>query len=139
PAAAAADLLMLQAAARPRRGHLHHPPPASALPVPPSPAPVVSVAASSAPVAGDAQESARHAGPAGGTVPAGPDGPLRLRLLGPVALCHVRDPGTPLRLGRFTAVQVLLYLAVHRDGATSAEVAAALWPGVRPYPVDRVY
>jgi len=87
----------------------------------------------------DAQVSARGTGGAAGPPPAGPDRPLRLRLFGPVRLCHIRDPGAPLRLGRFTAVQVLLYLAVHRHGATSTQVAAALWPGVRPYPVDRVY
>ena len=83
--------------------------------------------------------SAGGTGGAGGAPPPGPDRPLRLRLFGPVQLTHIRDPDTPLRLGRFTAVQVLLYLAVHRHGATSAQVAAALWPGVRPYPVDRVY
>src|SRR5207248_633766 len=149
PAGAAVDLLMLQAAARPRRWHLYHPlppiPDPPALPVVPSPAPGVSTApalsvpSSAVPMAIDAQVSAHRTGGAAGPPPTGPDRPLRLRLFGPVRLSHIRDPDTPLRLGRFTAVQVLLYLAVHRHGATSTEVAAALWPGVRPYPVDRVY
>jgi len=64
---------------------------------------------------------------------------LRLRLLGAAELTHVRDPATPLRLGRSAALQILAFLALHPGGATSTELAAALWPGVRPRPTDRFY
>jgi DNA-binding SARP family transcriptional activator len=65
--------------------------------------------------------------------------PLRLRLLGGTNLHQVQDPATPVRLARSAARQILVYLAVHPGGATSAELAAAIWPGVRPRPVNRLY
>jgi DNA-binding SARP family transcriptional activator len=131
PAGAATDLLSLQAQARPHRHHLHHltPPPATgpSATVPPAMPP------SNAPPRQGPGRPARVLDHHGG------DRPLTLRLFGGLRLCHVREPDRPLRLGRATAVQVLLFLAVHRQGATSGQLAAALWPGVRPYPVGRVY
>ena len=41
--------------------------------------------------------------------------------------------------GRRAAWPVLVFLAVYPDGATSTDLAAALWPGVRPHPTHRVH
>jgi DNA-binding SARP family transcriptional activator len=56
--------------------------------------------------------------------------PLRLRVLGASAVHH--SGGGPLHIRRSAAVQILVVLAVHRDGATTAQLAAALWPGLPP-------
>jgi len=68
-----------------------------------------------------------------------PQPPLRLRLLGGTDLHHAEAPDRPLRLGRNAARQLLVFLAVNPAGATSAELAAAIWPGVRPRPTPRVW
>jgi DNA-binding SARP family transcriptional activator len=36
-------------------------------------------------------------------------------------------------------VQVLVFLALHPGGVDSGELTAAVWPGVRPRPVQRLY
>ncbi len=148
-ATAATDLLTLQAQARPDRFQLH---PTSEAPrasgqAPPVGQPVAITTGSDAQPAADRRTGADAAGPAGvGAVPVDgdrdgsrPAAPLRLRLLGGAALYRTADPGSPLRLGRSAALQVLVFLALHPDGATSHDLAAALWPGVRPRPTDRVY
>ena len=52
---------------------------------------------------------------------------------------HVDVGGPPVGFGRRAALPVLVFLAVHPDGATSTDLAAALWPGVRPHPTHRVH
>jgi DNA-binding SARP family transcriptional activator len=64
------------------------------------------------------------------TPPAGPS-PLRLTVLGPPALHHADDLA-PVRLARTAALQVLVFLAVHPTGASTARLGAALWPRIRP-------
>jgi len=58
--------------------------------------------------------------------------PLRLRLLGTPALHRTRGAGEPVAIQRTAALQILIFLAVHRGGATSSQLIAALWPGPRP-------
>jgi DNA-binding SARP family transcriptional activator len=140
-ASAAADLLALQALARPDHQRHREPdrsPPTTGQPAPATPDPDLA--------AGRVQVGDRAGVPLpAATSPAGIPaanalgGPLRLRLLGGVDLHHVRDSHTPLRLGRSAARQILVFLALRPQGATSAELAAAVWPGVRPYPTARVY
>ncbi len=79
------------------------------------------------------------AGAVGGAGPAAAAAPLGLRLLGGVDLYPAGQPEAPVRLGRSAAVQVLVFLAVYPGGVGSAELAAAIWPGVRPRPVGRLY
>ncbi len=148
-ATAATDLLTLQAQARPDRFQLH---PTSEAPrasgqAPPAGQPAAITTGSDTPPAADRRTGVDAAGPAGVStvlVDGDRDGrraaaPLRLRLLGGAALYRSDDLGSPLRLGRSAALQVLVFLALHPDGATSHDLAAALWPGVRPRPTDRVY
>jgi DNA-binding SARP family transcriptional activator len=69
----------------------------------------------------------------GGVVrPAGDDAgaPVRLQVLGPVA---VSCRGVPVPVRRSAAAQILVLLAVHRDGATSQELAGAIWPQLRAH------
>jgi DNA-binding SARP family transcriptional activator len=61
---------------------------------------------------------------------------LRLRLLGPPTI-HTGDSAQPLHLSRSAGMQILAFLAVNRDGATSGQLAAALWPGLRPHAATR--
>ena len=42
--------------------------------------------------------------------------------------CELTISGTPVRLRRTAALQILAYLAVHPDGATRAELTRAVWP-----------
>ena len=68
--------------------------------------------------------------PAGAPAAGPPAGrtPVQVRVLGSPA---VLDPtGTPLpALGAKKSRELLVFLAVQRDGATLAEILAALWPG----------
>jgi DNA-binding SARP family transcriptional activator len=68
--------------------------------------------------------------PAAGGRPAG-NPPLQARLLGRPVLR--RADGTAIPIRRTAALQVLVFLAVHRAGATSSQLIAALWPGPRPH------
>src|SRR5205823_6767615 len=89
PAGAAADLLTLQAAARPRRAHLHNPlppTPAPRRPAGPAAAPALSLPARTGPpTTGNTQVSAGGTGGAGGAPPPGAGPPPPLRPVGPVA------------------------------------------------------
>ncbi|GAB3831671.1 AfsR/SARP family transcriptional regulator [Dactylosporangium cerinum] len=55
---------------------------------------------------------------------------LRVTILGPVCVESINVDGarTPVPLRRSASLHVLLLLAVHRGGATSGDLAAALWP-----------
>jgi DNA-binding SARP family transcriptional activator len=65
---------------------------------------------------------------------------LRLRVLGAPSIHDAGATGAALHLRRSAAVQLLVFLAVHRDGATTGQLAAALWPGLRPHvAVDRFH
>jgi len=94
-----------------------------------------------------APDTPAHAGPpspvpaAGveGAAPGGGSVPLALRLLGGVDLHPTDHPEVPLRLGRNAAMQVLAFLAVYPAGADAGELAALIWPGVRPRPLGRLY
>lgn len=57
---------------------------------------------------------------------------LRIQILGPPAVCLTDPAQTPVPIQRSAALQALVYLAVHRDGATTNQLIAALWPGPRP-------
>lgn len=62
---------------------------------------------------------------------------LSLKLLGRPALAYYDEP---VKLRRSAAMQILVHLAVHPHGATSAGLGQALWPGERPTTVtNRVY
>jgi hypothetical protein len=55
---------------------------------------------------------------------------VRVQVLGGPALL---DPdGRPVRGLRSKSVELLVYLAVHRDGATQAEIVEDVWPDVAP-------
>jgi DNA-binding SARP family transcriptional activator len=74
--------------------------------------------------------------PAGDAVPV-LDRPISLTVLGPGRL---RAHNEPVTLRRSAALQVLVYLAVHRDGATARDITEAIWPGVPPATItDRLY
>ena len=53
----------------------------------------------------------------------------RLTVLGG---CELSIRGAPVRLQRSAGWQVLAYLAVHPDGATTGELVRAIWPGIAP-------
>ncbi len=118
---AAADLLTLLRQARPDPVHPSPPEP------PPPPA---------APASGSASTPGpRTPHPPGTATPAGQatgPAPLRLRLLGPPTLHRTGDPDAPVVIQRSAAQQILIFLAVHRHGAVSNQLIAALWPGPRP-------
>jgi DNA-binding SARP family transcriptional activator len=59
-------------------------------------------------------------------------------VLGPPVI-HTEVGGSPVGFGRRAVLPVLVFLAVYPDGASSADLAAALWPGVRPHPTHRVH
>jgi DNA-binding SARP family transcriptional activator len=62
---------------------------------------------------------------------------VELRVLGKPAL--LVDQHT-VAIRRSAALQVLVYLAVHHDGATTAELVGAIWPGLAPHTVTgRLY
>ncbi|MEV4465135.1 hypothetical protein AB0J51_16090 [Micromonospora echinofusca] len=65
----------------------------------------------------------RHAHPPARAVA----GRLDLRVLGKPTL--VAD-GTPVSIRRSAALQVLVFLAVHSDGASSQQIVEAIWPGL---------
>jgi DNA-binding SARP family transcriptional activator len=66
--------------------------------------------------------------------------PLRLRLLGTPTLHHTDDTKAPVAIQRAAALQILIFLAVHRRGATSNQLIGALWPGPRPaHATNRLY
>jgi DNA-binding SARP family transcriptional activator len=64
------------------------------------------------------------------TGPDGAPGCLQLRLLGTPVLA--RATGEPVVLQRTASLHILIFLAVHRAGATSSQLIAVLWPGPRP-------
>jgi len=125
---AAADLLTLLRQARPDPQHPSPPePPPQAQPV----RPAVATPASGASLT--PRPPTPH--PPGTAAPVGPAtaaAPLRLRLLGTPALHHTGDAGAPVTIQRTAALQILIFLAVHRRGAVSNQLIAALWPGPRP-------
>jgi DNA-binding SARP family transcriptional activator len=119
---ATADLLSLLRQARPDPRH----------PSPPQPG-----SPTGTPASGGASVTPRphtpH--PPGTAAPAGPatgPAPLRLLLLGPPGLHRTGDTGAPVPIQRTAALQVLIFLAVHRHGAVGNQLIAALWPGPRP-------
>jgi DNA-binding SARP family transcriptional activator len=148
-ATAATDLLTLQAQARPGRFQLHqtNEPPWASGQAPPDTRPVGTATDADAHPDADRRSSPSTGRPtsvdtvptAGDRYGGAPDTPLRLRLLGGAELRRTGDVGSPLQLGRSAALQVLVFLALHPHGATSHDLAAALWPGIRPRPTDRVY
>ncbi|MGC9668502.1 hypothetical protein ACNTMW_18345 [Planosporangium sp. 12N6] len=89
----------------------------------PAPAPVATASRSASPATG--------AAPGGGVAPARP--PLRLTVLGAPAIHRTIGDTAAVPVRRRAAWQVLVFLAVRRDGATSGELAGALWPGLRPH------
>jgi len=62
---------------------------------------------------------------------------LTLRTLGQLELQH----GTvPVTIGRTAAWQILVYLALHPEGATTYQLASTIWPAERPHTtVSRLY
>ncbi|WP_428962969.1 AfsR/SARP family transcriptional regulator [Micromonospora fluostatini] len=60
--------------------------------------------------------------------------PLTLYVLGEVTL-HFHDTPVPIR--RSAALQTLVALAVHPDGATTRTLATAIWPGLPPTTTSR--
>jgi DNA-binding SARP family transcriptional activator len=74
------------------------------------------------------------------TAPAAATAPvLRVRLLGGFDVHTVAGGPVRVERRRRAALQILVFLALHPDGASSADLAAALWPGEHPRPVERVY
>jgi DNA-binding SARP family transcriptional activator len=55
--------------------------------------------------------------------------PGRLELIGG---CQLTIAGQPIRLRRSAGLQILAYLAVHPEGASTAELIRACWPGSPP-------
>lgn len=55
---------------------------------------------------------------------------VKVRILGPPAL--IDADGSPVRGLRTKSTELLVYLAVHRDGAPQADIVAAIWPDVTP-------
>jgi DNA-binding SARP family transcriptional activator len=57
---------------------------------------------------------------------------LRLRVLGPVTLLRPHPDGSAstVHIRRTASLQLLVYLAIHRDGAANDELKEALWPDV---------
>lgn len=60
--------------------------------------------------------------------------PGQLQLLGD---CLLRLRGQPVTIRRSAGLQVLAYLAVHPDGATTTELIRALWPGLDPNTITK--
>ncbi|MCA2216303.1 BTAD domain-containing putative transcriptional regulator [Jidongwangia harbinensis] len=58
----------------------------------------------------------------------------RLKLLGG---CDLFLDGAPVRLRRTAGLQVLAFLAVHPDGATTTDLVRALWPGHPPAAITK--
>lgn len=56
--------------------------------------------------------------------------PLRLTLLGGIA---ITAGGTPVTIRRTAGVQILAFLALHGEGATTGQLTAAIWPHLRPH------
>jgi DNA-binding SARP family transcriptional activator len=84
----------------------------------------------------DAQATVIPAG--SGHPPARPR--LRLRVLGALSIHDTSATGAALHIQRSAAVQILVFLAAHRDGATTGQLAAALWPELRPHvAANRLY
>ncbi|WP_432830725.1 hypothetical protein [Dactylosporangium sp. CA-092794] len=117
------------APADPANNPSHHPAagPAGDTDVPdPGPAPSSTAAAQGAPEPADGARP--QAAPADGRagLPASPVLPVRVRLLGAPAVYHADGSvGTGLRLH---ARELMVYLAVHRDGADLADIMEAMWP-----------
>ncbi|MFG3301492.1 hypothetical protein [Micromonospora chersina] len=62
---------------------------------------------------------------------------LQVRVLGRPALLA---SGEPITIRRSAALQVLVFLVVHPDGATSADLVQAIWPGLPAHTVTgRLY
>jgi DNA-binding SARP family transcriptional activator len=122
-AAATADLLAMLREARANRQPPHRSPPSLPGPRSGQAGPASAAAAERRPNAPTATPSALTNRPA--------VTPLRAQLLGRPAI-H-RGDGTPIPIRRTAALQVLTFLAVHRAGATSNQLIAALWPGPRPH------
>ncbi|GIF47554.1 hypothetical protein Afe04nite_20930 [Asanoa ferruginea] len=89
---------------------------------------------------GTAPEHARTAPTIRYTPPPRPgssDAQLRLRILGKPELLHESDRIT---VRRAAAWPLLVYLAQHPHGATTAQLAAVIWPGERTHATrDRLY
>jgi hypothetical protein len=65
--------------------------------------------------------------------------PLRLRILGAPAV-HRTDTGKAIRMPRSAALPVLVYLALHPQGATTPDLCLALWPELHPHDIaNRVH
>jgi DNA-binding SARP family transcriptional activator len=90
-------------------------------------------------ILGVVAEAHRLIGPSPEAQPGQASTELLLRVLGPVDLRKVYPDGshTSVRLRRAAAAQILAYLAVQRDGATSDEIKEALWPDVAGSLADR--
>jgi DNA-binding SARP family transcriptional activator len=118
-ATATADLL---AVLREARANRHRPPEAGPTAL------RTSGAGQSPPTAPD-QPQANNARPARSTGST-PAPSLHVRLLGEPSIR--RADGRPIQIRRNAALQILIFLAVHPEGATSNQLIAALWPGPRP-------
>ncbi|MFG1892254.1 BTAD domain-containing putative transcriptional regulator [Micromonospora sp. NPDC049051] len=66
--------------------------------------------------------------------PVPPPSLVQLRVLGRPALLV---DGQPVTIRRSAALQVLVFLAVHPDGATTAQLVHAIWPGLPAHTVTR--
>jgi hypothetical protein len=55
---------------------------------------------------------------------------VQVRILGTPAILHA--DGSPARGLRTKSVELLVYLALHRDGSPQADIIAAVWPDVSP-------
>lgn len=59
--------------------------------------------------------------------------PLTVTVLGRIAVTATSSaPAKDVHIRRSDGVQIMVYLAVHPDGATSDDIMAALWPEIRP-------
>jgi len=124
-AAATADLLTVLREARADRN------PLDPCPAPPPPRPPRDHADPTSAAPAQRQPTAPAGATSAMSSPPAVTPPVQARLLGRPAV-HRAD-GTAIPIRRTAALQVLLFLAVHRAGATSNQLIAALWPGPRPH------
>lgn len=82
-----------------------------------------------------ASATARATPPAGHVDPhAEQPRPVQLQLLGG---CQLHVGGQAVTIRRSAGLQVLAYLAVHPDGATTTELIRAIWPGLDPNTITK--
>lgn len=81
------------------------------------------------------QQRARSASPITAQAPPHPQQPVaELNLLGG---CRLQVQGRTVHLRRSASLQILAYLAVHPDGATTTDLIRAIWPGLTPKTISK--